>query len=75
MFFAIKPKIWDKALGHKNIQNTMLYIQIEKALFAFDSDEFHVKTAKTPEEIKELLEVGFEYVCEKDGLLFFRKRK
>jgi hypothetical protein len=26
-------------------------------------------------EIKALLEVGFEYVCEKDGLLFFRKRK
>jgi len=21
------------------------------------------------------LEVGFEYVCEKDGLLFFRKRE
>jgi len=27
------------------------------------------------EEIKQLLEVGFEYICEKDGLLFFRKRK
>ena len=27
------------------------------------------------EEIKKLLEVGFEYVCEKDGLMFFRKRK
>jgi hypothetical protein len=27
----------------------------------------------TPEEIKELLEVSFEHVCEKDGLLFFRK--
>jgi len=27
------------------------------------------------EEIKALLEVGFEYVCQKDGLIFLRKRK
>jgi len=31
--------------------------------------------ADKPEDIKSLLEVGFEYTCEKDGLLFFRKRK
>ncbi|MDH5459525.1 MAG: hypothetical protein QMD23_05825 [Candidatus Bathyarchaeia archaeon] len=47
-----------------------------KALFHEGKlEEFHVKIAQTPEEIKELLEVGFEYVCEKDGLLFFRKQK
>jgi len=34
-----------------------------------------VKVAQTPEEIKGLLETGFEYTCEKDGLLFFKKRK
>jgi hypothetical protein len=38
-------------------------------------NEYHVKIAKTPEEIKSLLEVGFKYVCEKDDLIFFRKRK
>jgi hypothetical protein len=32
-------------------------------------------TAKTPDEIKTLLEVGFEYVCQKDDMLYFRKRK
>lgn len=37
------------------------------------NDDFHVKVARTLEEIKALLEVGFEYVVEKDGLLFFRK--
>jgi hypothetical protein len=26
-------------------------------------------------EIKQFLEAAFEYVCEKDGLMFFRKRK
>ena len=54
---------------------TLLYIQIERAIYKEQSDEFTVKVAKTPEEIKSLLEVGFEHVCEKDGLLFFRKRK
>jgi len=62
-------------LGHRSIKSTMLYINIDKALFTVKSDEFHVKVASKPEEIKALLEVGFEYVCEKDGLMFFRKRK
>ena len=63
-------------LGHKNIKNTLIYINIEKALFpAGASQDFHVKTARTPEQIQELLEAGFEYVLEKDGIAFFRKRK
>jgi len=62
-------------LGHKDLDKTMLYVQIEKSLFNDNSDEFTVRVAKTPEEVKSLLETGFEYVCEKDGLMFFRKRK
>jgi integrase len=62
-------------LGHKSLDTTLLYIQVEEALFQSRDDEFTVKTARDPEEIKSLLEVGFEYVCEKDGLMFFRKRK
>lgn len=38
-------------------------------------DDFICKVAKMPEEIQELIEAGFECVCEKDDLLFFRKRK
>ncbi|MCZ2855772.1 MAG: hypothetical protein O2U62_01625, partial [Candidatus Bathyarchaeota archaeon] len=34
-----------------------------------------VRVAAKPDEIKGLLEVGFEYVCQKDGLAFLRKRK
>ncbi len=64
-----------KVLGHKRLQSTEVYINIEQALFQHPDDEFHVRVAKTPEEIKELLEAGFDYVCEKDGLMFFRKRK
>jgi hydroxymethylpyrimidine/phosphomethylpyrimidine kinase len=62
-------------LGHRNLDTTLLYIQLEKALFQTDSDEFMVKAVKDPEEIKGLLEVGYEYICTKDDLLFFRKRK
>jgi integrase len=63
-------------LGHRSLDSTLTYINIERAIFSCsESSEFHVKVAKTPEEIKSLLEVGFEYVCEKDGLMFFRKRK
>jgi len=69
------PVLVMEFLGHRNIDTTLLYIQLDKALFKKDSDDFIVKTAKTSEEIKGLLEIGFEYVCEKDGILFFRKRK
>jgi hypothetical protein len=39
------------------------------------NDEYHVKVAKTKEEITQLLEAGFEYVLQKDDLAYFRKRK
>jgi len=38
-------------------------------------DEYHVKVAQTKEEIIILLEQGFEYLIEKNGLAYFRKRK
>jgi len=63
-------------LGHKKLTSTEIYINIEHTLFeAGANDEFTVKVAEKPEEIKALLEVGFEYVCQKDSLIFLRKRK
>ena len=64
-----------EVLGHVSIQNTLIYIHLENALFKNVDDEFHVRIAKTPEEVTQLLEVGFEYVTDMDGLKFFRKRK
>ncbi|MEM3618511.1 MAG: tyrosine-type recombinase/integrase [Candidatus Bathyarchaeia archaeon] len=69
------PLLVKEFLGHRKLDSTLFYIQLEQALFKEADDEFTVKTASTPDEIKALLEVGFEYVCSKDGLLFFRKRK
>lgn len=63
-------------LGHKCMSNTEIYINIEHTLFEEQSDdEFTVKVAEKPEDIKALLEAGFEYVCQKDGLIYTRKRK
>ncbi len=62
-------------LGHKKLDTTLLYIQLEKTIFKENADSFHVKVATKPEEIKQLLETGFEYICEKGDLLYFRKRK
>lgn len=62
-------------LGHKELRNTEIYINIEHALFDKYDDNFTVKVTDRPEEIKALLEVGFEYVCTKDNLIFLRKRK
>ena len=53
----------------------MLYVQLAEAIFKETTDESTVRVARKPEEIKALLEVGFEFVCENDNLLYFRKRK
>ena len=60
-----------KILGHKNIQNTLLYTQ----LITFQNDEFHSATAKNIEDAQKLIEAGFEYVCDFGELKLFRRRK
>jgi len=47
---------------------------LEEALFQGEID-YISKVAKTPGEICALIEAGFEYVTEMDGLKFFKKRK
>jgi len=64
-----------EVLGHQNIQNTLIYIHLEAAIFKRGNDEFTVRTAKTIEGAKKLLEVGFEYVTEMEDAKLFRKRK
>jgi len=63
-------------LGHKSLKNTDIYITVERTIFGESgNDEYTVKVAEDPKELKALLEVGFEYVCQKDSLIFLRKRK
>lgn len=60
-----------RLLGHKNIKNTLRYTQ----LVNYKEDEYICKAAKTVQEASQLIESGFEYVCEIDGVKLFRKHK
>jgi len=59
-------------LGHKQIETTLIYTQ----LLQFENeDEYTCKVAVNIKQDKELIENGFEFVTERDGLKIFRKRK
>jgi len=59
-------------LGHKKIETTLIYTQLVNFN---ENEEFYSATAKTIEEAKKLIESGFEYVTDLDGIKLFRKRK
>jgi integrase len=69
------PMYVKQFLGHKCLKSTEVYINIERSIFESSYNNFTVKVAENPDEIKELLEDGFEYICQKDNLTFLRKRK
>ena len=58
-------------LGQKSIQNTLVYTQMVQ----FKTEEYLSATANTIEDAQRLIEAGFEYVTELDGIKIFRKRK
>ena len=60
-----------RLLGHRNIKNTLLYTQ----LMDTEEDDYVCKIAETTKDIAQLIEDGFEYICEQENLKFFRKRK
>jgi len=63
-------------LGHKQIQNTMVYINLENAVFNDKrNDGFTVRVAKNVTEACKLIENGFDYVTDMDSQKLFRKRK
>lgn len=59
-------------LGHKDLRQTLRYTQL---LGTSEDEEFTVRCAKSVKEASELIESGFEYVTEMDGIKLFRKRK
>jgi hypothetical protein len=65
-----------RRLGHKDIENTRKYIQLEKNLFKnLPNDQFIIKTVTTKEEAIALGEVGFEPFMVIQGVQLMRKRK
>jgi len=59
-------------LGHKKLETTMFYTQL---IHYNEEEEYTCKTAKTIQDATQLIENGFEYITEIDGLKLFRKRK
>jgi integrase len=60
-----------KVLGHKNINNTLVYTQ----LVDLADDEYVSRVAKTVVEVRQLVESGFEYVSTIEDTQIYRKRK
>jgi len=60
-----------RTLGHKDIRNTLVYTH----LIDFNDDDYTCKGARSLEEASKLIEAGFEYITEIDGVRLFRKRK
>jgi hypothetical protein len=58
-------------LGYRNIKNTLIYTY----LINFKDDEHTAKVAKSEKKVCELIESGFEYVCDYNNCKIFRKRK
>ncbi|MCW4011324.1 MAG: hypothetical protein NWF05_12030 [Candidatus Bathyarchaeota archaeon] len=63
-----------QVLGHKNIKNTLIYVQLAEELFK-DQQEYISKIAKTEKDACQLIEAGFEYVCDFNGAKIFKKKK
>jgi integrase len=62
-------------LGHKSITSTMIYINLENALFQETDENFTCKIAHNEQEEQELIQAGFTYVSERNELHFYKKRK
>ncbi len=66
-----------RLLGHKSIQNTLIYIDLEAKIFNSPNDGFTSRIAHNVGEAASLVEAGFDYVTGEysDGGKIFRKRK
>jgi len=59
-------------LGHRKLETTLIYVQL---LHLDDEDEYTTKIARTIEEDAKLIEAGFQYVTEREGMKLYKKRK
>jgi hypothetical protein len=59
-------------LGHRDLRTTLRYTQLLEDL---EDDEYTVKTATNIKEATELLEHGFIYIQDIDGIKLYRKRR
>jgi integrase len=66
MFFTMQQ------MGHSKFETTLFYAQL---LHFENEEEYTCKTATNLKEATDLIEHGFQYITEMDGVKIFRKRK
>ena len=62
-------------LGHKCITNTEKYIHFNRQLFHEKNDRYHFAAVSTVDDAGKLIENGYEYVTDMEGMKLFRKAK
>jgi hypothetical protein len=61
-------------LGHRSVQNTLRYIQLSEVLFGEEDEQYVCKAASTVKEAMTFIELGFQHVCDFDGVKLFKER-
>jgi len=60
-----------EAMGHSRVETTLVYTK----LIDFSEGDFTCKAAQNIAEASALIEAGFSFVCDMDGIKLFRKPK
>jgi len=66
--FEVKEK-----LGHKYIANTEKYVHWNRQLYYEKSDRYHFAATSKIEQAQALIETGYEFVTDMNGMKLFRK--
>lgn len=56
-------------------RNTEKYVHWNQQLYHERNDRYNFAAASTIEQVQPLIENGFEYVCDLEGMKLFRKPK
>jgi hypothetical protein len=65
-----------KILGHKSLLTTQRYIELYTEIYGdLKPEQYVCETASTVKEAKQLIEAGYEFVSDMDGVQLYRKVK
>ena len=65
-----------KILRHRSLLTTQRYIELYTEIYGdLNPEQYVCETASTVKEAKQLIEAGYEYVSDIDGVQLYRKTK
>lgn len=65
-----------RLLGHKKLDSTMVYIDVERAIYGTEEDvEYVSRVASSLKGARALIDAGYEYVTDLESYKLFRKKK